>query len=169
MNHILAISTGGDLIHNFRGPAHDYILSELDRRKGELRTQLVWIGAQKEPGFTARVWKWVNGKCHYDWATHKCLLNHKSHLNMDHLNDLFRCFDVEKKTNMEKSRSLKNNVQCCLLRTWAGRNSNFMQLISTNILLFHTIRFTRVISNVNCESCSTGKVFKIIVIIIWLN
>lgn len=54
--------TGGNLIHDFRGPAHDYILSELDRRKGELRTQLVWIGAQKEPGFTARVWKWVNGK-----------------------------------------------------------------------------------------------------------
>lgn len=49
------------MIHDFRGPAHDYILSELDRRKGELRTQLVWIGAQKEPGFTARVWKWVNG------------------------------------------------------------------------------------------------------------
>lgn len=56
--------TGGDLIHDFRGPAHDYILSELDRRKGELRTQLVWIGAQKEPGFTARVWKWVNGELH---------------------------------------------------------------------------------------------------------
>lgn len=55
-------ASGGDLIHDFRGPASDYILSELDRRKGELRTQLVWIGAQKEPGFTSRVWKWVNGK-----------------------------------------------------------------------------------------------------------
>lgn len=52
---------GGDLIHDFRGPTKDYILSELERRKDELRTKLVWIGAQKEPGFTSRVWKWVNG------------------------------------------------------------------------------------------------------------
>lgn len=57
-------SHGGDLINNFRGSTQDFILSELDRRKSELRTQLVWIGAQKEPGFTARVWKWVNGKYH---------------------------------------------------------------------------------------------------------
>lgn len=49
-------------MHDFRGPSQDYVLSELDRRKGELRTQLVWIGAQKEPGYTSRVWKWVNGK-----------------------------------------------------------------------------------------------------------
>lgn len=55
-------SHGGDLLHNFNGITNDFILSELERRKGELRTQLVWIGAQKEPGFTARVWKWVNGK-----------------------------------------------------------------------------------------------------------
>lgn len=54
-------SLGGDLIYDFRGPTKDYILSELERRKGELRTQLVWIGAQKEPGFTSRTWKWVNG------------------------------------------------------------------------------------------------------------
>lgn len=52
---------GGDLIHNIRGPTKDYVLSELERRKGELRTQLVWIGAQKEPGYTSRTWKWVNG------------------------------------------------------------------------------------------------------------
>lgn len=56
------MNTGGDLLNNFRGSTQDFILSELDRRKSELRTQLVWIGAQKEPGFTARVWKWVNGK-----------------------------------------------------------------------------------------------------------
>lgn len=53
---------GGDLIHDFRGATKDYVLSELDRRKTELRTQLVWIGAQKEPGYTSRTWKWVNGK-----------------------------------------------------------------------------------------------------------
>lgn len=55
-------SHGGDLVHSFRGPTQDYILSELERRKPDLRTQLVWIGAQKEPGITSRTWKWVNGK-----------------------------------------------------------------------------------------------------------
>ena len=50
------------MIHDFRGATKDYILSELDRRKTELRTQLVWIGAQKEPGYTSRTWKWINGK-----------------------------------------------------------------------------------------------------------
>lgn len=55
-------STGGDLIHEFRGPSKDYILSELERRKSDLKTQLVWIGAQKDPGLTARTWKWVNGE-----------------------------------------------------------------------------------------------------------
>ncbi|XP_058831094.1 sushi, von Willebrand factor type A, EGF and pentraxin domain-containing protein 1 [Topomyia yanbarensis] len=54
-------SHGGDLIHDFRGATTDFIISELERRKTDLRTQLVWIGAQKEPGITARTWKWVNG------------------------------------------------------------------------------------------------------------
>lgn len=58
---MLCCILGGDLIHDIRGPTKDYILSELERRKGELRTQLVWIGAQKEPGYTSRTWKWVNG------------------------------------------------------------------------------------------------------------
>lgn len=58
---ILLDVLGGALIHDFRGTTKDYILSELERRKTELRTQLVWIGAQKEPGYTSRTWKWVNG------------------------------------------------------------------------------------------------------------
>lgn len=49
-------------MHDFRGAANDYILAELERRKSELKTQLVWIGAQKEPGITSRTWKWVNGE-----------------------------------------------------------------------------------------------------------
>ncbi|XP_017853153.1 sushi, von Willebrand factor type A, EGF and pentraxin domain-containing protein 1 [Drosophila busckii] len=53
--------TGGDLVHNFRGATSSYLLSELERRKTELKPQLVWIGAQKEPGITSRTWKWVNG------------------------------------------------------------------------------------------------------------
>lgn len=52
---------GGDLLHDFRGATQDYIHAELDRRKSDLKTQLVWVGAQKEPGITARTWKWVNG------------------------------------------------------------------------------------------------------------
>lgn len=58
---ISCLCLGGNLIYDFRGPQKDYILSELERRKTELRTQLVWIGAQKEPGYTSRTWKWVNG------------------------------------------------------------------------------------------------------------
>lgn len=64
-NHTLfspSTLAGGDLIHDFRGVTTDYIISELERRKTDLRTQLVWIGAQKEPGITSRTWKWVNGK-----------------------------------------------------------------------------------------------------------
>ena len=53
--------SGGDLLHDFRGATQDYIHAELDRRKVDLKTQLVWVGAQKEPGITARTWKWVNG------------------------------------------------------------------------------------------------------------
>lgn len=60
-------------MNDFRGPSQDYVLSELDRRKGELRTQLVWIGAQKEPGYTSRVWKWVNGKYNLLQHLHKQL------------------------------------------------------------------------------------------------
>lgn len=60
---------GGDLIHDFRGATSDYILSELERRKGDLRTQLVWIGVQKEPGFTSRTWKWSNGNFRF-WRSH---------------------------------------------------------------------------------------------------
>lgn len=55
------VQLGGDLLHDFRGATQDYILAELDRRKADLKTQLVWVGAQKEPGITARTWKWVNG------------------------------------------------------------------------------------------------------------
>lgn len=39
-----------------------FLYAELERRKPNLKTQLVWIGAQKEPGLTSRTWKWVNGK-----------------------------------------------------------------------------------------------------------
>lgn len=42
--------------------ATSFLYAELERRKPNLKTQLVWIGAQKEPGLTSRTWKWVNGK-----------------------------------------------------------------------------------------------------------
>lgn len=58
---------GGDLIHGLKGPVNSFILSELERRKPKLKTQLVWIGVQKEEGITSRTWKWVDGneKLHF--------------------------------------------------------------------------------------------------------
>ncbi|KAF6202316.1 hypothetical protein GE061_004714 [Apolygus lucorum] len=53
---------GGDLAHGFKGVHNTFLLTELERRKPNLKTQLVWIGAHKEPGFTQRTWKWVNGE-----------------------------------------------------------------------------------------------------------
>ncbi|XP_026500881.2 sushi, von Willebrand factor type A, EGF and pentraxin domain-containing protein 1 [Vanessa tameamea] len=53
---------GGDLIHGFQGATSSYLIQELERRKTQLKTQLVWIGAQKEPGLTSRTWKWVDGE-----------------------------------------------------------------------------------------------------------
>lgn len=52
----------GDLIHNMNSAQTSFLISQLDRRKSNLTTQLVWIGAQKEPGVISRTWKWVNGK-----------------------------------------------------------------------------------------------------------
>ncbi|KAL1116999.1 hypothetical protein AAG570_004327, partial [Ranatra chinensis] len=54
-------ANGGDLAHGLRGVHNTFLLAQLDRRKPTLKTQLVWIGAHKEPGFTSRTWKWVNG------------------------------------------------------------------------------------------------------------
>ncbi|KAH9638210.1 hypothetical protein HF086_017302, partial [Spodoptera exigua] len=53
---------GGDLIHGFQGATSSFLIQELERRKPQLKTQLVWIGAQKEPGLTSRTWKWVDGE-----------------------------------------------------------------------------------------------------------
>lgn len=52
----------GDLVHAMTPGANSFLLAELERRKSSLKTQLVWIGVQKEPGLTARTWKWVNGE-----------------------------------------------------------------------------------------------------------
>ncbi|RZC43271.1 sushi, von Willebrand factor type A, EGF and pentraxin domain-containing protein 1, partial [Asbolus verrucosus] len=53
-------SHNGDLIHGMSSSATAFLHAELERRKPTLKTQLVWIGAQKEPGITSRTWKWVN-------------------------------------------------------------------------------------------------------------
>lgn len=45
-----------------QGISSVFILNNLERRKDKLKTQLVWIGAQKEPQITARTWRWVDGK-----------------------------------------------------------------------------------------------------------
>lgn len=53
---------GGDLAHGFRGVTTSFLTGELERRKEKLKTQLVWIGAEKDPGLTSRTWRWVNGE-----------------------------------------------------------------------------------------------------------
>lgn len=55
-------SHNGDLVHGMSAGATSFLYAELERRKPMLKTQLVWIGAQKEPGITSRIWKWVNGE-----------------------------------------------------------------------------------------------------------
>ncbi|XP_015517072.1 sushi, von Willebrand factor type A, EGF and pentraxin domain-containing protein 1 isoform X1 [Neodiprion lecontei] len=53
---------GGDLVHGFMGASSNFILNNLERRKNKLKTQLVWIGAEKEPQIAARTWRWVDGE-----------------------------------------------------------------------------------------------------------
>ncbi|XP_022905364.1 P-selectin [Onthophagus taurus] len=52
---------GGDLVHGMTQAATTFLYAELERRKPSLKTQLVWIGALKDPGLVAKTWKWVNG------------------------------------------------------------------------------------------------------------
>ncbi|KAI4469516.1 complement component-related sushi domain-containing [Holotrichia oblita] len=52
---------GGDLVHGMTPAATSFLYAELERRKSNLKTQLVWIGVQKDPGLVAKTWKWVNG------------------------------------------------------------------------------------------------------------
>lgn len=56
----------GDLIQTMNPSQTAFLISELERRKSNLTTQLVWLGAQKEPGVISRTWKWVNGKYFYN-------------------------------------------------------------------------------------------------------
>ncbi|XP_034232055.1 sushi, von Willebrand factor type A, EGF and pentraxin domain-containing protein 1 [Thrips palmi] len=53
---------GGDLVHGLSGARNLFLLAELERRKQTLKTQLVWIGAQKDPGVVSRTWRWVDGE-----------------------------------------------------------------------------------------------------------
>ncbi|CAG7727446.1 unnamed protein product [Allacma fusca] len=56
------ISRGGDLpsenalIH----PTLNLITSTLDKLKDKLKRPLVWIGVERDPGFTSRTWRWVS-------------------------------------------------------------------------------------------------------------
>jgi hypothetical protein len=65
---------GGDLVHGLRGATSSFLLAELERRKPNLKTQLVWIGAQREPGIS-RTWRWVDGESPFSTAslTNSCL------------------------------------------------------------------------------------------------
>ncbi|CAG0889424.1 unnamed protein product [Darwinula stevensoni] len=51
--------SGGDLIYKFNEITFDFVKSELERIKNQLQNKLIWIGAQKDPGFISRTWRWV--------------------------------------------------------------------------------------------------------------
>lgn len=55
-------SLGGDLVHGIGQATHQFLTSELNRVKDKMKTNLVWIGAQKEPQFVSRTWLWVDGR-----------------------------------------------------------------------------------------------------------
>ncbi|KAJ8897059.1 hypothetical protein PR048_002405 [Dryococelus australis] len=63
-------SHGGDLVYGLQGAASTFLLQELERRKPRLKTQLVWVGAQREPGILSRTWRWVDGEvvAHPAWG-----------------------------------------------------------------------------------------------------
>lgn len=51
---------GGDLVHGIGKVTHSFLVSEMERVKDKTKTQLIWIGAQKEPSFISRTWRWVD-------------------------------------------------------------------------------------------------------------
>ncbi|CAL4126212.1 unnamed protein product, partial [Meganyctiphanes norvegica] len=53
-------SRGGDLVHGIGDGTHAFLASELTRFKKDMTTQLVWIGAEREPTFVSRTWHWVD-------------------------------------------------------------------------------------------------------------
>ncbi|XP_076036539.1 CUB and sushi domain-containing protein 3-like [Oratosquilla oratoria] len=50
----------GDLVHGIRASTYDFLKSELDRRVDKMKTKLLWVGAQKEPQYISRTWRWVD-------------------------------------------------------------------------------------------------------------
>ncbi|GBN01312.1 CUB and sushi domain-containing protein 1 [Araneus ventricosus] len=61
---------GGLLLHGIKGLNHNFIASELERRKEAFKSKLVWLGAQRDQGIRARTWHWVDGSAvdQYLWA-----------------------------------------------------------------------------------------------------
>ncbi|XP_045463202.1 sushi, von Willebrand factor type A, EGF and pentraxin domain-containing protein 1 [Harmonia axyridis] len=52
----------GDLVHSMGRSTTSFLYSELERRRNSFKTQLVWIGAQKEPNKASKIYKWTNGE-----------------------------------------------------------------------------------------------------------
>lgn len=53
-------SLGGDLVHDISNVTKNFLVGELEMMRGSMTTQLVWIGANKEPG-SSNTWHWVGG------------------------------------------------------------------------------------------------------------
>lgn len=61
---------GGLMVHHVEDLTHNFIASELERRKDQLKSKLVWLGAQRDSGLRAKTWHWVDNEPvkQYLWA-----------------------------------------------------------------------------------------------------
>lgn len=64
-------SKGGLMVHQVGNISHSFLTGELERLKDQLKTKLVWLGAQRKPGLTSEDWRWVNDDhvVEYLWAS----------------------------------------------------------------------------------------------------
>ncbi|KAG1682277.1 CUB and sushi domain-containing protein 2 [Nymphon striatum] len=51
----------GHVVNNFNYVKNNFITAELNRLKSTIKTQLLWIGAKRQPGIVSRKWSWLDG------------------------------------------------------------------------------------------------------------
>ncbi|XP_076319115.1 P-selectin-like isoform X1 [Tachypleus tridentatus] len=61
---------GGFIVHSTGNVIHNFLSSELERKKDNLKSNLVWLGAQREHGIVSQKWHWVNNRTivNFLWA-----------------------------------------------------------------------------------------------------
>ncbi|XP_076368032.1 sushi, von Willebrand factor type A, EGF and pentraxin domain-containing protein 1-like isoform X3 [Tachypleus tridentatus] len=53
---------GGLIAHSMSNITHNFLSSELERLKSNLKSKLVWLGAQRESDTLSQQWNWVNNQ-----------------------------------------------------------------------------------------------------------